>query len=105
MIRNLRPPPKANPAVYNEFKFPENLQQQQQTKDPSNVRLSDWKREGYPSEYAYAQAMGVLDMNDRKSKPVEPLQSKFHEHEHDRYALQKHGFWLATNALMIFYRS
>ena len=36
--------------------------------EPVVVDLKNWRKEGYPSEYAYAQAMGVL--RDKESSPI-----------------------------------
>ena len=52
-------------------------------KQPSGeVNLNAWKREGYPSEFAYAKAMGVLDgppKPKRSSAAPEPTSSSFQQ--------------------------
>ena len=69
MIRNIRPPPKARPPVgYQDNEYGEPAPAQQRgNPDSAQVNLGDWKREGYPNEFAYAQAMGV-----RNEKPQQP---------------------------------
>ena len=41
---------------------------------PSEVNLNNWRREGYPSEFAYAKAMGVLDMPPKQRQSDPPPQ-------------------------------
>ena len=49
--------------------------QRQQHIQPSEVNLNNWRREGYPSEFAYAKAMGVLDMPPKqRAQPDAPMQ-------------------------------
>lgn len=43
--------------------------------DPSKVNLSNYKKEGYPSEYAYAQAIGALDLRNDRLHPAKPYPS------------------------------
>lgn len=51
-MRQVRPPPRVVVASKNS--------------NEAEPRLSDWKREGYPSEFAYAKALGMLEI----SKPM-----------------------------------
>ena len=46
---------------------------QESRADPREVNLKNWKREGYPSEYAYAMATGALNVKDSGSQPAEPI--------------------------------
>ena len=51
------------------------VQQQQQfaeAPDPAVVNLKAFKVAGYPSEYAYAQAVGALDIKQERRQPPEP---------------------------------
>ena len=64
MIRNLRPPPKANVGAPSQG-YDAGAGRQHPQNQQDNLRLSDWKKEGYPSEFAYAQANGGLEIGHK----------------------------------------
>ena len=51
-MRNVRPPPRVVVGSKNGVQAGSNTE----------PRLADWKKEGFPSEFAYAKALGLLEI-------------------------------------------
>jgi len=70
------PAPAPAPTQFAAPAFRQPQQQQQQqfagAPDPTAVNLKAFKVAGYPSEYAYAQAVGALDIKQERRQPPEP---------------------------------
>lgn len=60
-MRPFNPPPRVNPSVLNgQSSFArDNAANNSRDMKPN---LSNWRKEGYPSEFSYAQAHGLLDI-------------------------------------------
>lgn len=104
----VRPPPSVNINPYmSTLNIPE------EKKISSDFKLSNWQREGYPSEYAYAKAVGLLDTKKAIPPPfptgVEPSNQSFSyntskddysEKFSERPPMDKHAFEAAVKKEM-----
>lgn len=54
----------------------------------SNINLKDWRRLGFPSEYAYAKEVGLLDMKSKVMSPSQNQQQPTKSFQQSVYAQQ-----------------